>query len=165
MRFLDKRDHQLVRWVNAQRTLPFVTMKQKYLCSNCGNVTQNPRPGNCYFGDTRHQWIPFANSDTDTSNNDGTLPFKIRPLAAFAGALIMGTVAFFSTAKNKNPNDALIGASLLGLVLGNFYKQVLTLIASAVILFGAFWVLDYFKIVDFKETPPKNPPKVIKVNK
>lgn len=140
-------------------------MKQKYLCSNCGNVTQNPRPGDCYFGGTRHQWIPIANSDTDTSNNDGTLPFKIRPLAAFAGAFIMGTVAFFTAAKTKDPKDAIVGAAFLGLILGNFYKQVLAIAAGLTVLFGTFWVLDYFKIIDLKESQQKNPPKVIRVNK
>jgi hypothetical protein len=142
-------------------------MATKFFCRNCSKITTKPKSGMCDFfsgSQAVHDWIPFQ-SDDEVGAQDTVSTFnkKIAFLTAFVFSLL-GLATFVFT-KVGDPTGMAILFAGIGFFAGGFYKQVIQTILAICLLFGLFWVLDYYKIIDNSPKSSDNPPKVKKVSK
>lgn len=113
-----------------------------------------------------HDWVPFTASEDVVGWEDAN-PVKFNKKVAWIVGIIscLTALAFSSFSKTVDPSVSAMIFSVVGFLVGGFYKQILILIFGASLFLGICWALDFFKIVDFSSKPSENPPKVKKVNK
>ena len=141
-------------------------MRTKFICRSCAAVTAAPRKGTCtLLGSEQHDWIPFTESDDVQRKDYYDTGFNHKWAGILATIISIGVLIVM---RGKHFDDIfviILGLGGLGYFLGGFLKQIMQFILGCAVLIGVFWLLDYFKIVDFTPKPEQKPPKVIKVQK